>query len=408
MGVPILLMSWGSLRYTLTPLGYWLAWGLWAAITAVYVWPERSRPSWDRLAFCVIGAFGVLLLGMVLASEASHDGGTLYQAVKILVIGVLCLVMWWLMAKAETESFLRALYGVLALVTLVFFLSKAFSSTSYGLGSPREGDIFARAGVLWKAGLFFLPLFMADWLCRPQRWIAAACAIGACLFLVTVDGSRTGLLLIVAVMLGFAIVLWWRAEWRLLRVKPWAAPMAVGVLLALLMFNAGLNVWKQGAGHFTSATTNASQVEAFVGKALAPVVDNRVGEGDAPRLRLLRNGLEKSRECFPLGCGFGSTAIDAGYGIPMNVHNAYIGALADFGLLGLLGMLGFVVASILPMRVARDRAADPGRVYFVLAASGSALAYCVALNLHTFSTEMSEWGYLLLMLAFAWRPARVP
>jgi hypothetical protein len=54
-----------------------------------------------------------------------------------------------------------------------------------------------------------------------------------------------------------------------------------------------------------------------------------------------------------------------------------------------------------------DRSADPGRVYFVLATSGSALAYCVALNLHTFSTEMSEWGYLLLMLAFAWRPARV-
>jgi len=135
-------------------------------------------------------------------------------------------------------------------------------------------------------------------------------------------------------------------------------------------------------------------------------MDNRLGEGDAPRIRLLRNGLEKSRECFPLGCGFGSTAIDAGYGIPMNVHNAYLGALADFGLLGLLGMLGFVVASVLPMRVLWDRSADPRHVYFVLATSGSALAYCVALNLHTFSTEMSEWGYLILMLAFAWQPAR--
>jgi hypothetical protein len=80
--------------------------------------------------------------------------------------------------------------------------------------------------------------------------------------------------------------------------------------------------------------------------------------------------------------------------------------LADFGLLGLLGMLGFVVASVLPMRVLWDRSADSGRVYFILATSGSALAYCVALNLHTFSTEMSEWGYLILMLAFAWQPVR--
>jgi O-antigen ligase len=348
----------------------------------------------------------LLILGMVLASGVNHDGVTLYQALKLLVIGVLCWVMWRLAARTDTEFLFRALYGVLVLVTLFFFLSKAFSSASYSLGGSREGDVFARAGVLWKAGLFFLPLFIADWLCNPRRWVAAACAIGACLFLVSVDGSRTGLLLIVAVGLGFGIVLWWRRDWRTVRRRPWALPLAAGVLLALLLLNAGMNAWKRGNLAGTSST-GSSQVEALVNQAIAPVVDNRLGEGDAPRLRLLRNGLEKSRECFPLGCGFGSTAIDAGYGIPMNVHNAYLGALADFGLLGLLGMLGFVVASVLPMRVLWDRSADPGRVYFVLATSGSALAYCVALNLHTFSTEMSEWGYLLLMLAFAWRPARV-
>src|SRR5690606_20364631 len=98
--IPVLLMSWGSLRYTLTPLGYWLTWGLWAAATAVYVWPERNWRSKDQLSFLVVGAFGVLILGMALASEANHDAGTLYQAVKILVIGVLCQVMWRLVAKA--------------------------------------------------------------------------------------------------------------------------------------------------------------------------------------------------------------------------------------------------------------------------------------------------------------------
>lgn len=399
------LMAWGSLRYTLTPLGYWVAWGGWVVAAAAYIWSGHARGGWIRPTSWMMGAFGLLILGMVLASGVNGDGVTLYQAVKVLIIGILCWSMWQLATRTDSESLFETLYSVLALVVLAFFLSKNFFSTAYVLGKGREGDIFARAGVLWKSGLFFLPLFIADWLCKPQRWVAAACAIGACLFLVSVDGSRTGLLLIVAIGLGFGIVLWWRRDWGAVRRRPWTLPLAAGVLLILLLLNAGMNAWKQGT--FTGASsTESSRVEALVGKALAPVVDNRVGEGDAPRLRLLRNGLEKSRECFPLGCGFGSTAIDAGYGIPMNVHNAYLGVLADFGLLGLLGMLGFVVASVLPMRVLWDRSADPGRVYFILATSGSALAYCVALNLHTFSTEMSEWGYLILMLAFAWQPVR--
>src|SRR5690606_36319084 len=183
----------------------------------------------------------------VLASGVNHDGVTLYQALKLLVIGVLCWVMWRLAARTDTEVLFRALYGVLVLVTLFFFLSKAFSSASYSLGGSREGDVFARAGVLWKAGLFFLPLFIADCLCNPRRWVAAACAIGACLFLVSVDGSRTGLLLIVAVGLGFGIVLWWRGAWRGVRHRPWTLPLAARGVLVLPLLAARTITWRLGA-----------------------------------------------------------------------------------------------------------------------------------------------------------------
>src|SRR5690606_9890206 len=138
-------------------------------------------------------------------------------------------------------SLLHAVYGVVTLVTVVFFLSKAFASESYSLGGTREGDIFARAGVIWKAGLCFLPLFIADWLSRPDRWIQVSCAIRACLFLVVVDGSRTGLLLVAAIGLGFCGALWWRGELRMMRRKPWSIPLAAGVLLGLLVLNVGMN-----------------------------------------------------------------------------------------------------------------------------------------------------------------------
>jgi hypothetical protein len=165
------------------------------------------------------------------------------------------------------------------------------------------------------------------------------------------------------------------------------------------MLDTGINFYK-------SAPADGTGVAAIVDDAMAPVLQSRLGSGDAPRMEMLRNGIARSEACFPLGCGFGSTAFDAGYGIPMNVHNAYLGALSDFGLVGLLGMLGFIAASLLPARVLPRREIDAGRVYFILGTAGSALAYCLALSLHTFTSEMSEWGYLIIMLAFAWSASR--
>ncbi|MGB3275001.1 MAG: hypothetical protein WBA82_02315, partial [Castellaniella sp.] len=139
--------------------------------------------------------------------------------------------------------------------------------------------------------------------------------------------------------------------------------------------------------------------------ALDRTFETRIGAGDPARIKLLRASLGQIEACWPLGCGFGATGADIGTGTQMVVHNAYLAALGDFGVLGLVGMLGFLVAAALPVwRVLRrgDRSAQG---LFVVAAAGSALAYGTSLMLNTFTTEMSEWGYLILMLAFAWAPA---
>lgn len=406
--IPILLMAWGNLRDSITPLGYWVAWGLWAC-AAVAVsdrdWPVRLAPGLVRW---VGGAFGLLILGMLLSGWVSGDLTTLYQALKIAVIGLMLVAMWGLASRTSADLLMRALYVALVLVVLAFFLSRAFFGTAYDIGT-RQGDALAGAGVLWKSGIFFLPVFLADALSEPSRWWKAACAVGACLFLAVVDGSRTGLLLIVAVFVAMAVVVWIRRDGRLIGRRPWMLPLAAMVLFLLLMLDTGLSVLRQGhAAWPVAAASKSSRVEALMDSAMAPVVDSRLGTGDQPRIRLLRNGLVKSRECFPLGCGFGSTAIDAGYGFPQNVHNAYLAALADFGLLGFLGMLGFIVASALPLRVVTDHTAPARQAYFRVGVAGSALAYCGALMLNTFSSEMSEWGYLILMLVFAWRAEREP
>lgn len=88
----------------------------------------------------------------------------------------------------------------------------------------------------------------------------------------------------------------------------------------------------------------------------------------------------------------------------MPVHNAYIAVLVDFGLVGLLGALGFLVASAIPMFKVFDRTLSGPALYFPVFAAMGAVAYSLSLALHAFTSEMSEWGFIIVLLAVAWAP----
>lgn len=100
----------------------------------------------------------------------------------------------------------------------------------------------------------------------------------------------------------------------------------------------------------------------------------------------------------------------------MSVHNAYLAAFGDFGVLGLIGMLGFFVVSSWPFfkvfKPKYSRAGLCGQSYsidqklYVLAATLGALFFCGGWLLHTFSSEMSEWGFFLILLAISWSMIR--
>src|SRR5690606_22443475 len=193
--------------------------------------------------------------------------------------------------------------------------------------------------------------------------------------------------------------------------------MALALLLVLQLLNTGANMgmgWLRAGSAVSGAPNGAATMPAAMAPArvlegaLNRTFETRIGAGDPARIKLLRGGLNRVTACLPVGCGFGSMGADIGIGAWMVVHNAYLAALGDFGILGLAGMLGFLMAAWLPVwRVVRrgDRSAHG---LFVVAAAGSALAYGMALMFNTFTTEMSEWGYLILMLAFAWAPAKNP
>ena len=416
--VSLILMVSGNLRDLVTSLGYWGMWGVWCVVTLVATRTAQGAfmlshpPAWVMVSYTVLG------LGMLLSAVVNKDLVSAYQALKIGVIAGVFVAMWRLVWRLNWSHLLLAMRWSIAIVLLSFAASKVWNPAGQVLiHGLREGSFLALYGVLWKAGAFFVPIFLADAIKRPNDWIRNGLMIAACIFLVLIDGSRTGLLLLGAIIGGFFFFLIWIDGWGGLRRQVrwmWAA-LALLVLLQLL--NSGLNMG------LDRLRTKAAVPSASVGAvtAAAPAVDparileealdrtfeTRIGMGDPARVRLLKASMSQIIPCQPFGCGFKTTGTDiVGTGELMPVHNAYLAALGDFGILGLAGMLGFLMAAVPPIwRVLRqgDRSAQG---LFVVAASGSALAYGMALMLNTFSTEMSEWGYLILMLAFAWAPAK--
>jgi O-antigen ligase len=406
----LVLMVSGSLRDLVSPVGYWAAWGVWAVATLIATRRAGAARAAAGPPGWVMGSYAVLCLGMLLSAAVSQNGTSAYQALKIAVIAGLFVAMWRLALWSDWRQLVLAMSWAIGLMLVSLAVSKIWDPTGQALaGDAREGSFLAVYGVLWKAGAFFLPVFLADAVETPGAWARNGLMIAACVFLVLIDGSRTGLLLVGATAVGFVAFLVWRGDGRLVRGRwLWTA---VALLLVLQILDTGANmavnrppaVRVSASGAPIGAVAAAEPARVFEG-ALAHTFSTRLGRGDPARIELLRASLGEVAACLPLGCGFGAMGTDIGTGSWMVVHNAYLAALGDFGVLGLAGMLGFLVAAWLPVRKILRTGRQAEHACFIVAAAGSALAYGMALMLNTFTTEMSEWGYLILMLAFAWAP----
>lgn len=386
----LLLMSWGNLRADITPLGYWVCWLVWAVSSVVVLWQRpSSEPRPVGPPVWVLGSYAVLLAGMFLAAVVNTDSVSAYQGVKILVIAAFFWLMWQIIQGLGYQRVFVLVRLSLIIVALGFFPFKWFHPDHFIQLDGREGYAWANVGILWKSGTLLLPLLLAGVMSfRPAPWLNGLAA-GSGVYLALVDGSRTALLLLVAMAIGFALVLTIRRQWRpVVRRSGWVFLSAI-VLLCFMNLN---------------ALTTPSEADSLASRtdAVLPVGLDRLSSGDPARARLMSFALDKIPQCFVLGCGFGSTISPTGVFMP--VHNAYIAVLVDFGLIGLLGSLGFLVAAVIPMFKVFDRTLSGPALYFPVFAGMGAVAYALSLALHTFTSEMSEWGYVMLLLAVAWAP----
>lgn len=370
--IPFVLATLGDLRNIVTPAGYWAAWTL----TAVALCLARMGGSGlvlgsaARQAGFFVALFLVLaLLGAAFSSTASDSVAGYYQWLKL--VGVFSIGYLLILSLRDLDG--QSLHRVAMIATcavLGMFLIAKFVLHGYyvRLGDGRQGLLVSFPGVMWKSGAFFFPVFLLSFV-FGGRSVGPLVGAAAALAVVLLDGSRTGLLWLLA-STAFCFVAWF------------AVPRIRLVLLT---------------GLFAALAT---VLAAAVGLVYAPPLAlARLFEGDPTRQKMLADGAAWVADTFPFGGGFGSSLSDTGQG-PMVVHNAYLQAVGDWGLFGGLALFVLLVWIGCAYGRAGIALAKADLVPYLSSLLG-VLCYLFLMTLHPFSTELSEWGWFFLMFALA-------
>lgn len=374
-----LLIVVGDLRFLISPIGYWIAWGAVVAIGCFFTGCMHYRKINIELFIYLVGFF-LVFVSFVLSGVVNDSNYTLYQGVKIFCVAVMfvCIFM-------NAENFTaRRMYVISAICIgaglFFFLLSKYFLRDLYVVfGDGRQGSVFAYPGVLWKTSVFFVGFIIAGMMFGGENKLLSLLALMGALYLLIMDSSRTGFLMLAMVVFMYVILY--------SRINPKTMFL---VFLALSICGIGLFLLHISGGFIFSQSNE-------------PLVLNRLAAGDPTRAQMLVDGVLHAEQCIPLGCGFG-TATTLVHGEPMVVHNAYLSALGDIGILGFIGMtilmfspIVFFLKRFRDFRLSDDKSIMT--IAYAVAAFGGAAGYAFLMMLHPFSTELSEWGIWIIMVS---------
>jgi len=226
-------------------------------------------------------------------------------------------------------------------------------------GDGRLAWIWAWGGVFWKIGAYALPFYVYRVLKNPSWFDLPALTLAVTI--IALDGSRTGLLVVVAIILATAICIKFfkpNANLKSFIICMASTIMAyafiqpaISLAIALggfwtMVGSFGLCLFLAAAyfqlrnRHHTSIKFMVAGLLVLIGVCCAqmyenPVAYQRLGGGDPTRINMMLHGIQSAIANFPLGGGLGSTTADD-HGAQVHIHMTYLQLLSDVGLIGLL------------------------------------------------------------------------
>ncbi|QOY73274.1 MULTISPECIES: hypothetical protein [unclassified Pseudomonas] len=366
------LVTLGDTRNIIGSLNYWLLWG---GVLVFGIYGSGGRVKLSPEVSSITLGFTLMTLAFMISGVINSDIYTAYQGVKFIAIYILFLVIYSCSGLLELDDFYKIASISIVVSLVVFMLSKFFFTDLYiQLGDGRQGSEFAYPGVMWKVCAFFAPYIIAMLLTtRIKNALFAGLILMASVYILLADSSRTG-------FLWFAIVV---CSFFLLRFLIF--PIRT-LLVAILCLIAGVCV-------LLSSNIDLTNHDSLL-------VLNRLFEGDPVRSAMIQDGISNVQKCFPFGCGFGSSfsVVD---GENIVIHNVYLGMLGDVGVLGELALLFLMLMPFVFFLLSLVDGSDLNKnIFFKFAAVLGVLCYIFIMLFHPLSTEMSEWGYWILMVSW--------
>lgn len=369
----------GDVRFIIGSIGYWLAWSVVGFAGFFLTGTVFSRKISVDLFVYLIGFF-LVFISFILSGFVNQDMYTLYQGFKMFCVMVIFFCIYINAKRLSGDDFYIISMVCIAVGLCFFLLCKYVYKDFYILlGDGRQGSLFAYPGVLWKTPVFFTGFIISGAIFAGKNKVLALLAVIAAMYLLIMDSSRTGFLIIAMIALLFIMLCAY--------LKP-----KLAVICSLLLLISGICLLVLYGGGFIS-----------FGHADEPLVLNRLAAGDPIRAKMLLDGITHAEECVPLGCGFGTATswVDGG---PMVVHNAYLSSIGDLGVAGFIGMAVLMISPIVFFlcKIRHFNVLDSEstkKLAFSIAAMGGGIGYAFLLMLHPLSTELSEWGIWIVMVS---------
>lgn len=378
-----------DLKITLFPYIHWVAW-------CVLLFPFIIRDFFKK-GIVMSPMFGlatlILMLGMIGSFLSGADVENFIQIIKIILIFMtLYYVMYYAQIGWKEINTALNLALLSNAVLLVVGLMGVTSLASLMTSDGRWGTFLAYPGSLVKVGTFgFYFNVMAILLLERSRKISPFFMMIISMFIIYMDGSRTGMLLIfltLPMILLFYCLINYRNKLKSVVLPFFIFMIFIGAMIIML----------------------PSLLNSRIGSSVLSLLNsNSLSRGleavDSARFMMFTSAIEKIINNPYIGTGAFSTVGVYEDGSSMVVHNTYLQLWGDFGLFGLLGMLfifsGWLV--FLPKILKRVQVNKNMNGNILVCSSILMLTYFIGNGLfHPYSTELSEWIIFIIPLAYCY------
>lgn len=339
---------------------------LWVIYSVVKNKKTINKLDYGFFVFCILPWFS--FIASIVFSSIINDMQGIHAAIKFFIIFIF-LLSFVFFTPSVTELFNALIIS--AMFSLILFLG-AFLIAGPELilhtSDNRYGWLLAPPGVLWYSGVYLIPVLIFKILIEFKVDFKYYFFLVVASLLVGLDGSRTGIVIIVVLLLFFSML------------SVYIRGMSKDLLkrFFLLVFLLFLSV-------FINTTRNEVSI--------------RDVSTDPVRLRMLKEGFNGACENAPFGAGFGATVVYVSeIDGPMVIHNTYLQVLSDLGFIGFISHLYIVFAPVLFIA--------KGFFYSTIKFSqvndnflplGILIVYAFVGLFHPISNEISEW--LIIVVA---------